>query len=53
MLNDEPVWCTQVDCPVGYVGPVTVDYASPTVQAVSYNVVNSLLLVKVTASTAS
>ena len=43
----------QVDCPVGYTGPVTVDYASPTVQAVSYNVVDSLLLVKVTASSAT
>ncbi len=44
---------TQVDSPEGYVGPVTVDYASPTVQAVSYNVVDSLLLVKITASTAT
>ncbi len=43
----------QVDSPEGYVGPVTVDYASPTVQAVSYNVVDSLLLVKITASTAT
>ena len=47
------ITCVQVDCPVGYTGPVTVDYASPSVQAVSYNVVDSLLLVKVTASSAT
>ncbi|KAL0027049.1 hypothetical protein WJX79_001319 [Trebouxia sp. C0005] len=46
-------YLVRVDSPVGYVGPVTVDYASPTVQAVSYNVVDSLLLVKITASTAT
>lgn len=46
-------WTLQVDCPDGYTGPVTVDYASPTVQAINYNVVDSALLVKVTASTAT
>lgn len=44
---------TQVDCPAGYTGPVTVGYASPTVQAVNYDIVESALLVKVTASTAA
>ena len=43
----------QVDCPEGYTGPVTVGYASPTIQAVNYNVIDSALLVKVTASTAT
>ncbi|KAL3158336.1 hypothetical protein ABBQ38_010577 [Trebouxia sp. C0009 RCD-2024] len=43
----------RVDCPEGYTGPVTVGYASPTIQAVNYNVIDSALLVKVTASTAT
>ena len=42
----------QVDCPEGYTGPVTVGYASPIIQAVNYSVIDSALLVKVTASTA-
>lgn len=42
----------QVDCPEGYTGPVTVGYASPVIQAVNYDVTDSALLVKVTASTA-
>ena len=43
----------QVECPESYKGPVTVGYASQAIHAVNYDVVDSALLVKVTASTAT